>query len=316
MATVTIGTWNLENLYRPGGDGPKTEEAYEAKLATLVETITRHAPDVLAVQEVGEPRALADLVEQLGAGWHSVLSTHPDARGIRVGFLSRTPATSTTDLHDFPAHLAPVQVGDTDSGPDLIATMGRGALHASFELSGTTVELVTAHLKSKLLTYPGGRFSPTDEDQRARFGAYALYRRTAEAVTLRSYVNGLLTADSTRGVVVLGDLNDTEQAATTQILYGPEGSQFGTGGYGKPDQGDATRLWNLVWQIRQEHRYTRITNGDREVIDHLLISDALLGPLQSVDADVAAVTSIGNDPRPRADAPASDHAPVLASFDL
>ena len=33
---VAVGTWNLENLYRPGGQfGPKTQEAYEAKLATL-----------------------------------------------------------------------------------------------------------------------------------------------------------------------------------------------------------------------------------------------------------------------------------------
>jgi hypothetical protein len=29
------------------------------------------APDVLAVQEVGSPAALDDLVAQLGVGWHS-----------------------------------------------------------------------------------------------------------------------------------------------------------------------------------------------------------------------------------------------------
>lgn len=35
-------------------------------------------------------------------------------------------------------------------------------------------------------------------------------------------------------LVVLGDLNDTEQAATTQLLYGPPGSQDGTGGFSRP----------------------------------------------------------------------------------
>ena len=60
---VAVGTWNLENLYRPGGQfGPRTQAAYEAKLATLAATITLLAPDVLAVQEVGQPEALADLV--------------------------------------------------------------------------------------------------------------------------------------------------------------------------------------------------------------------------------------------------------------
>jgi hypothetical protein len=83
---VAVGTWNLENLYGPGGQfGPKTQEAYEAKLATLVAaTITRLAPDVLAVQEVGQPEALDDLVDRLDGSWTVVLSEHPDPRGIRV----------------------------------------------------------------------------------------------------------------------------------------------------------------------------------------------------------------------------------------
>ncbi|ACV78973.1 hypothetical protein Namu_2623 [Nakamurella multipartita DSM 44233] len=37
-----------------------------------------------------------------------------------------------------------------------------------------------------------------------------------------------------RRLVVLGDLNDTEQAVTTQLLYGPPGSQDGTGGFSRP----------------------------------------------------------------------------------
>jgi hypothetical protein len=37
-------------------------------------------------------------------------------------------------------------------------------------------------------------------------------------------------------VIVLGDLNDTPAAATTQMLYGPPGSQYGTGGFAHPDR--------------------------------------------------------------------------------
>jgi hypothetical protein len=63
---VAVGTWNLENLYRPGGEfGPKIQAAYEEKLANLAATISRWARDVLAVQEVGQPEALADLVALL-----------------------------------------------------------------------------------------------------------------------------------------------------------------------------------------------------------------------------------------------------------
>jgi hypothetical protein len=53
---VRIGTWNLENLFRPGGQaGPTTGAAYTAKPEALAARIREMAPDVLAVQEVGDP---------------------------------------------------------------------------------------------------------------------------------------------------------------------------------------------------------------------------------------------------------------------
>ncbi|HZG89375.1 MAG TPA: endonuclease, partial [Pseudonocardia sp.] len=61
---VRIGTWNPENPFRPGaGGGPRTDAAYQAELASLADTIGVLAPDVLAVQEVGDPDALADLAD-------------------------------------------------------------------------------------------------------------------------------------------------------------------------------------------------------------------------------------------------------------
>ena len=103
--------------------------------------------------------------------------------------------------------------------------MPRGALRV--RTGG--LDLVICHLKSKLLTFPGGRFSPRDEGERARYAAYALQRRGAEAATVRAAADRLLDgAGSERPVVVLGDLNDEPQAATTQILLGPPGSELGS----------------------------------------------------------------------------------------
>jgi hypothetical protein len=187
---VIVGTWNVENLYRPGGEfGPKTEDAHKAKLAALAGTINRIAPDVLAVQEVGEPEALADLLAELDGAWHAALSSFPDPRGIRVGFLSCMPITVLVDSPDFPPTLAPLQADDDAS---LTTRMGRGALAVRVEVDSQTMDLACYHLKSKLLAYPGGRFSPHDEGERARYGAYALYRRAAEAVTVRVLANALI----------------------------------------------------------------------------------------------------------------------------
>ncbi len=64
---VRIGTWNLENLLQPNQDaGPPTREAYEDKLASLATAITALAPDVLAVQEVGDEQALTEMGQRVG----------------------------------------------------------------------------------------------------------------------------------------------------------------------------------------------------------------------------------------------------------
>ena len=82
----TVATWNLENLYRPGGVfGPNTDDLYRSKLRQLAATITSIGPDVLAVQEVSQPEALADLVALLAGRWYTTLSAHPDVRGIASG---------------------------------------------------------------------------------------------------------------------------------------------------------------------------------------------------------------------------------------
>ena len=45
-----VGTWNLENLFRPAPDATQeAKDAYEAKLAALASLIDDMAPDVLAV---------------------------------------------------------------------------------------------------------------------------------------------------------------------------------------------------------------------------------------------------------------------------
>lgn len=312
---MIVGTWNLENLFRPGTEGgPSGAGAYEAKLTALAGGIDALAPDVLAVQEVGDPAALDDLVDRLEGTWHVATSDLPDERGIRVGFVSRPALTDVEQVHAFPDRLDPVQVDD--SGAPL-ATMGRGALKVRVTIDGRDVDLVTCHLKSKLLTFPGGRFSPRNEDERARFGAYALYRRTAEATTLRVYANALLDgAGRDRAVVLLGDLNDEPGAATTQILLGPPGSEIGTPGFGAPDKGDGARLWNLAALLPDDRRYSRIYRGRRELIDHLLVSHALVTRVDSVDSGPGDAPSIDDEPAERRDAPGSDHLPITARFAL
>ncbi|MGI9336868.1 MAG: endonuclease/exonuclease/phosphatase family protein [Gammaproteobacteria bacterium] len=171
-----VMTWNVENLFSPGGSsGPGTQAAFEQKIETLAGVIDALAPDVLALQEVGDEAAFEALNNAVDASYaHGALSSHPDGRGIRVGFLSRLPFKRTEDIFEFPGGaLNMVPALDNRARPTALHHMGRGALLVEVKpCRGLTLNLITTHLKSKLITYPrpGGRssFSPNDEDERAR----------------------------------------------------------------------------------------------------------------------------------------------------
>ncbi len=312
-------TWNVENLFRPAEGAPAdAQKAYETKLAGLGALITSQSPDIVALQEAGSLEAVQDLTRAVGGNWHIALSAFPDDRGIRVGFISRLSFVATDDILEPPA--APFPRQQINDGPVFMERMGRGALAVTVQSGSGPITLVTTHLKSKLLSFPGGRFSPRDEFERNRFEVYALNRRAVEAATVRAYCNSLLQGEGTsRHLVVLGDLNDGPDAQTTKLLYGPGGSQPGSRGAERPDKGDGERLFNLAALLPADEQRTRVYQGRGEIIDHILVSRSMLGRLEqgSVRAPTARdLPSVTDLPSERPPGEASDHAAVVASFDI
>lgn len=327
MVDFVAMTWNVENLFAPA-DGASVEERelYGRKLGLLASVIGDAGPDVVALQEVGGENALTDLGEALRGDYpHRASSAFPDGRGIRVAFLSRHAFEETEDLVAFPPGPA-LNVSDltAEGNPEPVTRMGRGALRARVRKEGLTVDLLTAHLKSKLLSFPrsgGTSFAPRNEDERAQAAGIALHRRTAEAVTIRIRANKLLGTGDVP-LILLGDLNDVPEAQTSLLLNGPSGSQIDSGGFGRPDKGDASRLFNLAPLIPEARRYSRIHEGRPELLDQILASAGLVpqggeGRLPSADALVDfrdRLPSVGGDPDGREGDEAPDHAPVVATF--
>jgi hypothetical protein len=72
-------------------------------------------------------------------------------------------------------------------------------------------------------------------------------------------------------------------------------------------------------RIPEPQRYSRIYRGRDELIDHILVSHALVNLVPdgagTTDATGPA-PSITDDPRTRRDAAGSDHRPVEATIDL
>ena len=153
---LTVMSWNVENFFTPAAGDQK---AYQEKVAELAAVITAAAPDLVALQEVGDPEAFEALRSALGAGWTGVLSTHFDpSHAIRVGWLSHGDLTEVEEVVDLPTALSPVKVADDGT---TITQLGRGALAVTYTTtSGTKVRVLTCHLKSKLLASQAAGSTP------------------------------------------------------------------------------------------------------------------------------------------------------------
>jgi endonuclease/exonuclease/phosphatase family metal-dependent hydrolase len=251
-------------------------------------------------------------------------------------------------LQPFPNLVRPVPTKDpifddlnTPEDESLTARMGRGGLEVTVSIGATPVTVISAHFKSKLISYArragvvsGSQFEPNDEGERFRYAAYALYLRTGEAVTIRQRLNEILADPNDPGniaagrggntaVVFCGDLNDEVEAATTQIIQGPSGSEIGTAGFPRADQGDGFRMWNLaplLPNVGDEPAFTRRFKGRGELIDHMFASRVMVNPNNIPTARTIMtpdpLPNMDDNPNARRNEPGSDHAAVVATFEV
>jgi uncharacterized protein len=276
---LAIATYNVENLAPSDPD---------SKFAALAEGIVTNlsSPDIVAVEEVQDNdgatddgvvaadqtwNKLIDAVVAAGGPRYQYREIDPsnDADGgqpggnIRVGFLFRTDrglkfvdrspgdattATSVVDQHGKPelTH-SPGRIDPSDSAWD----DSRKPLVGEFRYHGKPVFVVANHFVAKLGDDPiMGRYQPpsrSSEDQ-----------RTAQATLVSDFVHSIEAIDSRADVVVVGDLNDFEFSQTASILT--------AGG----------QLTDLPATLPENQRYTYVYEGNSEVLDHILVSGALL----------------------------------------
>lgn len=338
MASFKLMCWNVQNLFPANHEfGPNSSSKFDAKVAALARLINQERPDILALQEVGTAPAFDELRGKLEVPLANAVVAEPGARGIRVAFLSRFAIQDSKQISAFPNPLRPIQARDHVGADSASDRCSRPALQITVNVAGQPVRIFTAHLKSKLIGYPSGgngtSFGTDNEGERARFAAYALYQRTAEAVTIRAHLNEVLgvgganLSENGRGrtlpLIFCGDLNDEPHAATTQIIQGPSGSEFGTSGFEREDKYDGARMWNLAPKLTMQGEsipYTRKYRGRGELIDHIFVSHMLAQAKHLVDCrvvpGVTGVPNMDDNPNSNEAGTGSDHAAVVANFQL
>jgi endonuclease/exonuclease/phosphatase family metal-dependent hydrolase len=237
--------------------------------------LARTDADVLALTEVGDSTdvaVLAEALDSLGVPYPHRFVGHSDDRmtGQHVAVLSRLPLS---DLRDRIPGRA-VYLGEPDDPETEDDTGLSKALRVTVDAHGRPLLLYVAHLVSE------------------RGGYEADAQRLAQAEVLRRHMLPALGADSL--VVVAGDFNDGRGQPTLRRLRGlddphPDLLQTGLAGYFDDDEVD--------------ERWTYVFEGERQQIDHVLVSFAV--------HDAVLRSGIDTRTLDHGDPLASDHRPLV-----
>ncbi|QTF94383.1 MAG: ExeM/NucH family extracellular endonuclease [Halomonas sp. BM-2019] len=238
---LRVATFNVENYFITLGQrGAATTAELERQRAKLAAAVAGLEADILALVEVeNDPRALADLVEQLS-----------ERTGVRYravgGDADRGSDAIKLALIYRPDRVAAVSELHADNHP----THHRPPLAAFFRslAGGPAFGVVTAHFKSKT-----GCPSRGDIDRGQ--GCWN-ERRVEQAQAMTAFLERLAAEGSER-LLLIGDLN----------AYGAEAPIRTLTGAGLVDL--------LARELPPERRYTYVFRGESGYLDHALASPAL-----------------------------------------
>ncbi len=299
---VTVASYNVLNL------SPLPDD--DRQRATLASQIVNNlgSPDVIALQEIQDNsgelddgttdasqtlQALVDAIFAVGGPAYAFVDVAPadgtsggiPGGNIRNAFLYNPNWIALVDVRSLtPDELLFAGVSD----PAAFAGT-RNPLLAVFEFAGEQFTVINNHLTSRFGSTPVfGAIQPFVQAGEAE--------REAQMQALNDYVDFLLAEDEDSAIVVLGDLNTFEFTDDlTEIL---------------PGTGAERVLTNLIGTLKDDNVYSFNFEGNSQVLDHLLVSDALL---DNAKLDIVHV----NVDFPRVDdTVGSDHEPLVARLKL
>ncbi|MBN1934554.1 MAG: endonuclease/exonuclease/phosphatase family protein [Anaerolineae bacterium] len=288
-----IGTFNLYNMVLPQtlyyGNRMYTAEDYQKKKEWVAGQLREMDADIVGFQEIFHRAALQDVIQYSDIYQNATLivgDERPD--GPVVGLVSRFRVLEYHFVPDF----APAAQLEIDGLQVPISRFARPVLWAKIEIRPDLAVMVfVIHLKSKNPVIAEGR-NRHDPLEDAMGKARALIRRAAEATAIRCLLLNKLK-DNDNPVLIMGDVNDTDNAVTTEIMAG-------TPPWRKLDYSVKLRLWDTLLynvkdvQARQGRRdifFTHIHNGEYESLDQIMVSQEFVhqNPKRLAEVEYVAV---------------------------
>ncbi len=250
--TFVVAAYNVENWLtmeapdRP--DGAKPEESKEK----AVDMIALVRPDVLGVSEMGTRKDLADLTERLkkrGLDYPHQEWVEGADRTRHVALLSRFPIARRYSRTDYTYEMR-----------DRPMRMQRGILDVQIRVNRSySTRIIVVHLKSK-------REIPDGDQQ---------HMRLEEARLLRAHIGKALKREPELNLLVMGDLNDTDNSETYKAIVGEP----------------PFALVDLQPVTEKGYKGTHYWRGKREFsrIDYLLASPGLANEFVKGSAKIAQI---------------------------
>lgn len=307
---LTIASYNLQNF---SALELQTSDEKAFKLARAIVDDLK-SPDIISVTEVqdndgpidsGDPSAdasyerLIDTLHTYGGPQYEYVQIDPEDRrdggqpgsNIQVGFLYNPERVSLKmgippgGTHDSVSY----QDGNLTLNPGRINPTSetlsgtRKPLVAQFEFNGEDVIVIVNHWNSKLGDEPPfGRFQPADTGSENK--------RIQISMLVQDFIREVMNENSEANIVSVGDFNAFQWEESMLI----QEDEF---------------LTNMVHQVPEAERYSYVYNGNSQVLDHIFVSNHLVG---QTEIDMVKINADFTDMHGRA----SDHDPVMIQIDF
>jgi len=275
---VRIATFNTMNLALSDRDSYPGERLTKAdsekKYQWTADLLEEMDADFVGFQEVFHKKALEEVLARTGRYPRAVVEVADETGHLpRVGFVSRLPVRNIEVIRDFPGEAR------VDVGGQAVPFQGfhRPVLKVGVELpGGKSAVILVVHLKSKRPMVEEGH-DRRDPWELARGQARSLVYRACEAAALRWIVLHEIRHSETP-LILLGDLNDSTHAVTSDILQGDHPQRYYPAEVKK-------KLWDILLyscgdlQVRKSYKdvyYTHLHDSHYESLDHIFVSQEFI----------------------------------------
>jgi endonuclease/exonuclease/phosphatase family metal-dependent hydrolase len=279
-SALRFATFNLKDFFDPRPDRLLEERAVvEQKVANVAASLRRADADVVALQEVGSAsllRRLVGVVADLGYG-DPVIGSE-DRRGIRNVLLSRLPI-QWSQVHETRSLPFPrMTLGDAEPFAGRLP-LRRGVVHARVDGGPFgEIDVLTAHFKSGLpllqKTKDGVEIPDKTLADRGASSVRSLVLRSAEALFVRSLLDGIFAQSPDHAICLMGDFNDTLDSIPLRLVQG--------GALGAMASASGV-LRACSDRVAVERRFSTYHARGKLLIDHVLLSERLHAAVARVE---------------------------------